>query len=123
MSKKTPNLNSMIVGSPGPQSTGLFSSRRQRRRCWDLMIGFSLGIRHSSFVIIPLVILLASCAVGPNYKRPAVNAPSDFRSATDHATNSLADLPWWQMFQDNNLQGLIRAALTNNYDLRIAISR
>ena len=89
------------------------------------MIGFSLDIYHSSFVILPLslVLLLASCAVGPNYKRPPVNAPADFRSASVHTTNSLAELPWWQMFQDNNLQDLIRTALTNSYDLRIAISR
>ncbi|HZQ48170.1 MAG TPA: efflux transporter outer membrane subunit [Verrucomicrobiae bacterium] len=89
------------------------------------MIGFSLDIYHSSFVILPLslVLLLASCAVGPNYKRPPVNAPADFRSASGHTTNSLAELPWWQMFQDNNLQDLIRTALTNSYDLRIAISR
>lgn len=91
----------------------------------DLIIGFALDIRHSSFVIIPLslVLLLASCAVGPNYKRPAVNVPADFRSASTRTTNSLAELPWWQMFQDNNLQDLIRTALTNGYDLQIAISR
>ena len=70
-----------------------------------------------------LAITLASCAMGPNYKRPKLDVPADFRSAPDHGTNSLADLPWWQMFRDENLQDLIRVALTNNYNLRIAIAR
>jgi len=50
--------------------------------------------------------------------------PSEFRGpAIPAATNSLADLPWWETFKDENLHELIRAALTNNYDLRIAIAR
>ncbi len=70
-----------------------------------------------------VAILAASCAVGPNYKRPAVNAPSNFRDANAADTNAVADLPWWEVFRDDTLQGLIRTALTNNYDLRIAIAR
>ena len=71
-----------------------------------------------------MLLLLAGCAVGPNYHRPTNNAPEQFRGApATAATNSLADLPWWQVFQDPTLQDLIRAALTNNYDLRIAVAR
>jgi multidrug efflux system outer membrane protein len=66
---------------------------------------------------------VAGCAVGPNYKRPPINAPETFRGETGAATNSFADLPWWQVFRDDNLQSLIRVALTNNYDLRIAVTR
>ena len=70
------------------------------------------------------VLTLAGCAVGPNYKRPAVNSPIGFRDATNTvSTNSLADLPWWGVFKDPVLQDLIRVALTNNYDLRIILSR
>jgi multidrug efflux system outer membrane protein len=62
--------------------------------------------------------------VGPNYKRPPLDLPSEFRGPPiPAATNSIADLPWWQIFKDENLNELIRAALTNNYDLRIAIAR
>ena len=70
------------------------------------------------------VLTLAGCAVGPNYHRPAVNAPAGFRDATnDVSTNSFADLPWWGVFKDPVLQDLIRVALTNNYDLRITLTR
>ena len=69
------------------------------------------------------VLLLAGCAVGPNYHRPPVHAPDAFRGEAQAATNSFADLPWWQVFHDDTLQNLIRVALTNNYDLRIAASR
>jgi multidrug efflux system outer membrane protein len=67
--------------------------------------------------------LLAGCAVGPDYQRPTVNAPATFRGGTEIPSNSFANLPWWQVFHDATLQDLIRAALTNNYDLRIAVTR
>src|ERR1035438_6685788 len=70
------------------------------------------------------MLTLAGCAVGPNYKRPAVNAPTAFRGApTEVSTNSLADLPWWSVFKDPVLQDLIQVALTNSYDLRITLTR
>src|SRR5437899_10105171 len=70
------------------------------------------------------VLTLAGCAVGPNYKRPEVNSPTGFRDATNTiSTNSLADLPWWGVFKDPSLQDLIRVALTNNYDLKIILTR
>ena len=71
-----------------------------------------------------LLTLLTGCAVGPNYRRPGVDTPAAFRDASETtSTNSLADLPWWGLFKDETLQGLIVAALTNNYDLRIAVTR
>jgi multidrug efflux system outer membrane protein len=68
-------------------------------------------------------LLLGGCALGPDYKRPAVTPPPAFRSDAQNLTNSLGDTPWWQLFQDETLQSLIRVALTNNYDVRIAASR
>jgi len=69
-----------------------------------------------------LLLTLVGCAVGPNYRRPAVDAPPVFRGG-DAQTNSLGDFGWPQVFQDPALQHLIRTALTNNYDARIAFSR
>jgi multidrug efflux system outer membrane protein len=68
--------------------------------------------------------LFSSCAVGPNYKRPTVASPGNFRSApSEVTTNSLADLPWWDIYRDETLKSLIHVALTNNYDVRIAATR
>ena len=70
------------------------------------------------------VLLLAGCAVGPNYKCPVINAPTGFRDATNQGTtNSIADLPWWSVFKDPTLQDLVRTALSNSYDLRIILTR
>ena len=69
-------------------------------------------------------LLLPGCAVGPNYKRPAINSPANFRNApADASTNTLADTQWWELYKDETLNSLIRTALTNNHDLRIAIAR
>lgn len=71
-----------------------------------------------------IALSLAGCAVGPQYRRPDVAAPSQFRSQIHPPeTASLADLPWWQVFNDKALQDLIRQALAGNYDLQIAMSR
>jgi len=71
-----------------------------------------------------LLLVLSSCAVGPNYQRPELNVPGEFRGPPPAAkTNSLAELPWWDVFKDPDLKRLIGQALTNNFDLRIAISR
>jgi multidrug efflux system outer membrane protein len=69
------------------------------------------------------MLFLAGCAVGPNYKRPPINASGTFRGENEISTNSFADLPWWEVFHDDTLQNLIRTSLTNNYDLRIAVTR
>ncbi len=66
---------------------------------------------------------LAGCAIGPNYKRPVFVSPAVFRGDSAPTNSSFADLDWWQIYQDTTLQALVREALTNNYDLRIAVTR
>jgi outer membrane protein, multidrug efflux system len=74
--------------------------------------------------LVPVVTLaLAGCAIGPNYKRPTVDVPGDFRFAEHQSSNSFADLAWWEVFKDPTLLDLIRKAVTNNYDLRQAVER
>jgi multidrug efflux system outer membrane protein len=77
------------------------------------------------FFLLPssFLIFLAGCAVGPNYKAPDAHPPGAFRAQEGSETNSMGDLPWWQLFQDPTLQALIHTALTNNYDLRVAAAR
>jgi multidrug efflux system outer membrane protein len=81
--------------------------------------------RVPALVLVSFIGLLATagCAVGPRYYQPTVGAPPDFRFANTHTTNSLADLPWQDVFQDPMLQSLIRTALTNNYDIQQAAAR
>ena len=69
-------------------------------------------------------VLLTSCAVGPNYKRPAVPAPPQYRfSAGPGSAESIADLKWFNLFQDEALTQLVNEALQNNFDIRIAAER
>src|SRR6266436_5102661 len=85
---------------------------------------FTSTVLRPAFFLALMPIFLTSCAVGPNFRMPSVASPNAFRDApSTFSTNSLADLPWWSVFKDPTLQDLIRTALTNNYDLRIAISR
>src|SRR3984893_8652037 len=67
--------------------------------------------------------LLAGCAIGPDYKRPPVAEPPRFRGQATTEAASLADLPWWAVFQDTILKKLITEGLGNNYDVRIAAVR
>lgn len=78
-----------------------------------------------------IVLWLAGCTVGPKYKRPVVATPEVYRGATDQQAGnnavqstdksaSLSDEKWWEVFQDKELQELIRTALRQNYDVRIA---
>jgi len=70
------------------------------------------------------LLLLAGCTVGPNYHRPAVAVPGDYRGApapnAASPTASLADTKWQALFQDDALQQLISTALECNFDLSIA---
>src|ERR1700721_1685733 len=72
--------------------------------------------------------LLAGCTVGPKYVRPNITAPPVFRGADDapitsDVKNSLGDEQWAAVYRDPELQELIRKALANNYDVRIAARR
>lgn len=82
-------------------------------------------IRLISVVIITA--FMVSCALGPNYHRPAVRVPDSFRdvAATPPGTapNSLADLKWFEVFKDDTLTNLVNTALQQNFDLRIAAER
>ena len=65
------------------------------------------------------------CVLGPDYERPEVDKPHAFRAQPDAGAEeaSLADLEWWELFDDAHLKDLIRTALVENKDLRMAASR
>ena len=81
--------------------------------------------RH--WIVAIALLMLTGCAVGPNYKRPPVTVPGTYRGLaadTDpQATASLGDEKWWTVYQDEQLQALIREALAQDYDMRIAAAR
>jgi outer membrane protein, multidrug efflux system len=76
-----------------------------------------------------LLLALCSCRVGPNYQRPAVTVPDQYRGLAPEAApaqpppEAFGEMKWWTVFQDKALADLIREALTNNYDMRIAATR
>src|SRR6516164_9324254 len=85
-------------------------------------------MRNLLIMIALAAALMTGCKVGPNYHRPNVQIPAAFRgpAASDQGQTqaaSYADLPWWQVFQDPQLQELIRTALKQNYDLQLATER
>jgi multidrug efflux system outer membrane protein len=76
------------------------------------------------FVAIAALLVLASCTVGPNYKRPVVPIPDRYYGApagTD--ARSLADTPWLDLFRDPTLRALIDESLRSGFDARIAAAR
>jgi multidrug efflux system outer membrane protein len=87
------------------------------------MVRFAKGFSIS----LPLL-LVAACTVGPNYHRPKTDVPAEYRGAPAPApaaasSESLGDAKWWDVFQDQQLQALIRTAVERNYDVRIAAER
>jgi outer membrane protein, multidrug efflux system len=81
------------------------------------------------FIALLAVALFGSgCTVGPNYKKPKVDVPRNYRGLPEEEAGktdakSLADQKWWEVFQDEQLRSLIRTALQQNYDVRIAGAR
>ena len=90
-------------------------------KCRDKMTRLKSTQLYSSFIIM-LVLVLAGCAVGPDFQQPEVEVPVTYR-AEILPEQEPADLQWWELFDDPALYSLVRSALDNNRDIRIAISR
>jgi outer membrane protein, multidrug efflux system len=85
-------------------------------------------ISTRSFAASALLLSLCSCMVGPNYKRPQLTVPDQYRglaptAAPQTAAETFGQMKWWTVFQDKALEDLIKEALVNNYDVRIAATR
>lgn len=87
-------------------------------------------MKRTVFALAALALSLTGCMVGPNYKRPAVVTPQQFRGApagdasTSAATpDSIAETKWFDLFQDDTVKQLVTNALEKNFDLRIAAER
>jgi len=79
-------------------------------------------------LLFSVALLASGCTVGPNYKRPTVAVPGLYRGTVSTEAKptqlaALGDQKWWDIFQDEQLRTLIRTAVVQNYDSRIAASR
>src|SRR3984885_3728032 len=86
-----------------------------------------IGTRKFAAVLAS-VLLLNGCKVGPNYKRPVVVTPDQYRGVAPDLSGQptgqpFAEMQWETVFQDETLRALIKEALANNYDMQIAASR
>ncbi len=68
-----------------------------------------------------LSVMLTACAKEPDYTRPGVSTPESFRMAGKEG-ESIANLPWWELLKDEELQKLVRIALKENKDLMVAVA-
>jgi outer membrane protein, multidrug efflux system len=99
------------------------SKRFLKKNCPQLCELCASAVKMVSFTAV-LGFLLTGCTLGPDYVRPNVPIPGSHRGVVGTpAPESLADLPWWELFKDPVLQELTRDALRNNYDLRTAAAR
>ncbi|MGH7180599.1 MAG: efflux transporter outer membrane subunit, partial [Nitrospiraceae bacterium] len=68
-------------------------------------------------------LLLTACTMGPDYFRPDIPTSDSFRMAQESKDlPSLANMPWWELYRDEELQKLIRIALENNKDLKRVVA-
>ena len=85
-----------------------------------------IGMRKSAVIL--LVLTLSGCKLGPNYKRPPLTVPDQYRGSAPDLSNQpgtepFAEMKWESVFEDETLRALLQEALTNNYDMQIAASR
>src|SRR5438270_11383368 len=96
------------------------------RRCrglglgtWSFSGSWSLVFGSSMMLGAWCLLLLAGCAIGPNYKRPAIDMPRNFRNASETVSaESIATRRWWDVYQDETLKILIATGLEHNFELR-----
>ncbi|HTA87291.1 MAG TPA: efflux transporter outer membrane subunit [Silvibacterium sp.] len=82
----------------------------------------------TSIIGLMLLLSLGGCKLGPNYKRPGLDVPGQYRGTAPNlpqqpAGGPFGDMEWPAVYQDPALQALLKEALTNNYDIRIAATR
>jgi outer membrane protein, multidrug efflux system len=79
-------------------------------------------MKRRALLLIVSGIALAGCRLGPAYERPPVAVPAQWQAAPA-VDESIANVDWWSVYRDETLQDLIRLALTENKDLRLAAER
>lgn len=80
------------------------------------------------FLAISLLIFVVGCSVGPDYVRPTLEMPDSTIYTQDYTVEdslalALADTTWWELFGDTVLTNLIKTAVQENNDIKIAAAR
>jgi len=84
----------------------------------------TFGRTTSALAVTSCLAVLASCTVGPDYKKPATEVPPSFAAQHDAAAISDPDLAlWWREFGDQELDKLVNRALAQNLDVETAAAR
>lgn len=117
------NLQASTVSAVGARPvnvdyTHYFKSVTRISKTTPLLRKYRFWIRI--LLLLP-TLLIASCAMGPDYRRPLVDTNEQFRVSQIEG-ESIANLPWWQFLHDETLQQLIAQALTDNRDLKQAVA-
>lgn len=74
--------------------------------------------------VLTLTVSLAACTTGPDYARPTLHPPLQYKSATDaDGEGDVVPRDWWKLFGDPELDRLVEEALNNNHDVRAAVAR
>jgi len=79
-------------------------------------------MRKATSLLLVMLLLSTACTMGPDYKRPDVNPPQAFLE-TAPPGESVANMPWWELFKDDQLKDLIRIALRENKDILASVAR
>ena len=107
--------------------TAIRERKAAKNSCFTFPIRFRLrvvrALRGEIMLALSAALWLSACMVGPDYTKPSVEIPPQFRAARLSDAESIADLRWFEVFKDEYLQELIGVALVQNYDLRNAIAR
>jgi len=74
-------------------------------------------------LLLMLPVILSACAMGPNYQRPVIDTPPDWRWKKAEPRDSAEKGPWWELFNDPELNKLQVDALQNNQSLKAAVAR
>jgi outer membrane protein, multidrug efflux system len=84
----------------------------------------AMNVRFAVVTVAACGLLCAGCLVGPNYSKPVLPTPDAIRGAeTATVGPAFGDAKWWDVFQDDQLQALVRTALAQNEDVQLAAAR
>src|SRR4051794_28450932 len=109
--------------SAASRKSRLTSRPRVARRRWKpLMQNARSTDMRRALLSVAVAVTLAGCMMGPDYKRPAIDSPQAYRVEVKSSAD-LINSPWWEQFNDPTLNDLIKTALAENKDVRIAASR